>query len=168
MKLRTHSLPLVLGLLAIALGACFGPAKRDPSEIARTYLEAERFGEAVREIELAVRRRPDDVKLRLEAAEIHTLAGDRQHAIDHLESAQNLAPGDPETAIRLGELEQRRGNATDAYVAFRRAVSLAPEDVRAVSGLALSAEALGFDDEAARAYERWEELDGGPPATAIE
>jgi Flp pilus assembly protein TadD len=168
MKLHTRSLPLALCLLALGLPACFGPAKRDPSEIARTYLEAERFGEAVREIELAVRKQPKDVDLRLEAAEIHALAGQLQQAIDHLESAQNLSPGSAEAVIRLGELEQRRGNATDAYVAFRQAVNLAPDDVRAISGLALSAEALGFDDEAAQAYERWEDLDGGPAAPAAE
>jgi hypothetical protein len=47
-------------------------------------------------------------------------------------------------------------------------VNLAPDDVRAISGLALFAEALGFDDEAAQAYERWEDLDGGPAAPAAE
>jgi len=150
-------------LSASALPACFGPARRDPGQLARTYLEAERVGEAVREIELAVRRQPTNVELRIEAAEIHAVAGDFQNAIDHLESAHNLSPRNAEAAILLGQLEQRRGNATDAYVAFRRAVSLEPDDVRAVSGLALTAEALGFDDEAARAYERWESLDGGPP-----
>ena len=165
-KLRTPPLPLVFCLLGLGLPACFAPAKRDPGEIARTYLDAERVGEAVREIELAVRRQPRNLDLRLEAAVIHTVAGHLQQAIDHLENAQNLSPRSVEATVRLGELEQKRGHATDAYVAFRRAANLSPENVRAVSGLALTAEALGFDAEAARAYTRWEELDGGPAAAA--
>ena len=73
--------------------------------------------------------------------------------------AHQLSPDDPEVSILLGELEQRRENMPDAYVAFRRATQLAPEDIRGWSGLALSAEALGFEAEAVDAYARWAELE---------
>lgn len=150
---------LTILLAAALLTACMGPPPRDPAAIAKAYLEADRFDEASREMEIAVRRQPEDVELRMEAARIHAAAAHVDRAIDHLEAAQGMAPRNPEVAILIGELEQRRGNPTDAYVAFRRAVALVPDDVRAVSGLALSAEALGFDDEAAEAYRHWEELD---------
>jgi Flp pilus assembly protein TadD len=48
-------------------------------------------------------------------------------------------------------------------VAYRRASELAPDDVRAVSGLALAADSLGFEDEARAAYARWSELERAEP-----
>ena len=47
----------------------------------------------------------------------------------------------------------------DAYISFRRAISVAPNDVRAWKGMATTAEALGFDAEAEKAYARWAELE---------
>jgi Flp pilus assembly protein TadD len=44
-------------------------------------------------------------------------------------------------------------------VAYRRAAEIAPDDVRAVSGLALTADTLGFEEEARVAYARWAELE---------
>jgi cytochrome c-type biogenesis protein CcmH/NrfG len=61
--------------------------------------------------------------------------------------------------LELGDLETRRDNAADAYVAYRRASELAPDEIRAVAGLALAAERLGFDAEAEAAYARWATLE---------
>jgi tetratricopeptide (TPR) repeat protein len=152
-------------LLATTAFGCAGAGLRDPAGVARAYADADRFDEAQREIEIAVRQHPDDVALRVEAGRILGDAGNIDGAVGHLDVALDRAPGDPEVSILLGELEQRRDNAPDAYVSFRRAVALAPRDVRAVAGLAITAEALGFDAEAALAYERWRELsDDGTPA----
>ena len=151
-------LPVLL-LACLGLQACLGPAERDPAAIARTYVEARRFAEAAREIEIAVRQQPDDTELRMTAAEIHAAAEQLQQAIEHLEAVHSRQPSHLAATILLGELEQRRGNPADAYVAFRRAARQDPENVRAVSGLALSAEALGFEAEANEAYERWEALE---------
>jgi Flp pilus assembly protein TadD len=156
--------------LALALG-CAGLGTRDPGEIAGRYAEAGRYEEATREIEVAVRRDPEDVRLRQQAAGIHARAGDVGKAIDHLEVAIRLSPRNPESWIALGELENGRQNVADAYVAYRRAAELAPGDIRAISGLALAADSLGFDDEAELAYARWAELEreqGGAPTTQRE
>jgi Flp pilus assembly protein TadD len=150
-------LPLALPIL-LAL-ACAGPAHRDPGAIAKAYLDAGRVDEAVREVELAVRTHPTDVALRRQAGRIQARAGDLERAVAHLEVALSIAPNDADVSIDLGELEQSRENTADAYVAFRRAQELAPDDIRAVQGLALSAEALGFSEEAADAYARWAELE---------
>lgn len=154
---------LVLAALAALAGPGAGcrsaPRESDPAALARVYREAGRLDEAARELELAVRQRPQDPALRVRAAEVLAEAGDVERAIGHLEVALRAAPGDPEISIRLGELERRRENVPDAYVAFRRAAELAPQDLRAVSGLALAAEALGFREEADRAYARWAEIE---------
>lgn len=146
-----------IGALALALG-CQSPATDAPS-VAEVYLDAERYEDAAREAEQEVRRAPDDPALRLVAARAHAGMGNTERAIEHLEVALDLVPRDAEVSILLGELEQGRENLPDAYVAFRRATLLAPDEIRAWSGLALSAEALGFTEEAARAYERWAELE---------
>ena len=154
-------------LLASATLACASLGVRDPAGIARAYAEAERYDEAAREIEIAVRQHPQDVELRIEAARILGDAEQVPAAIAHLDVALERAPGNPEVSILLGQLEQGRDNAADAYVCFRRAAALAPSDVRAISGLAITAEALGFDSEAELAYERWVELSGGSPPANV-
>jgi Flp pilus assembly protein TadD len=151
-------LPLTLALAAAA-GCASVERTTDAEQIAAVYAEAGRFPEAAREIELAVRARPEDVALRRRAAALQAEAGNLPLAVDHLEVAIRLGPSDVESWIALGELETRRHNPPDAYVAFRRAAALAPRDVRAVSGLALAADSLGFDEEADGAYARWAELE---------
>jgi Flp pilus assembly protein TadD len=145
--------------LALALACASDAPTTDPAEIARAYAGAGRHEEAAREIERALRARPGDAGLRREAAHVQAGAGNLARAVEHLEVAIRLEPREPESWIALGELENRRHNAPDAYVAFKRAAELAPRDVRAVSGLAVAADGLGFDDEAERAYATWAELE---------
>lgn len=148
----------VLGL-ACAVGCTFSLAG-DPGAAAEAHAQAGRYDEATREIELAVRSHPRDSALRRQAARIYSEGGNLGRALGHLEVvAVELAPGDAEAWIEIGELETQRGNIADAYVAFRRAAQLAPDDIRAVSGLALSADSLGFDAEAEAAYAAWAELE---------
>lgn len=154
---RTTWLPL-LGLAALGLGAC-AKGYQGPHAVAEVYLEAGRHEDAAREAEHELRRAPDDIALRKLAARAHAGAGNTDRAIEHLELALDAAPADAEVSILLGELEQERGNLPDAYVAFRRASQLGPDEIRAWSGLALSAEALGFEAEADTAYARWAQLE---------
>ncbi len=153
--------PAIATALAGALAlACATSREKDPGAVAAAYAAAGNYEEAVREIDLAVRAQPGNAKLRLQAADIHTKAGDPDRAIVHLELVVNqIAPTDAEAWIQLGDLERGRENVPDAYVAYRRASQLAPDDIRAVSGLALSADALGFTDEARVAYARWSEIE---------
>jgi tetratricopeptide (TPR) repeat protein len=155
---KTDNAVAVLLGLACAVGCATGPG-RDPGTTAAAYAAAGRLDEAAREIEIAVRTNPRDPALRQQAAQIYQRADRLDRAIGHLEVAIQLAPADPEIWIQLGELEKGRENIADAYVAFRRAAELAPDDIDAVSGLALAADSLGFDEEANAAYARWAELE---------
>ncbi len=149
-----------LALAACVLGGCAtSPDEPDPGAVAAAYAAAGRHQEAAREIEVAVRARPRDLALRQQAATIQVDAGNPDRAVAHLETAIELAPAEAETWIQLAELERSRENMTDAYVAYRRAAELAPDDIRAVSGLALTAEVLHFDEEARAAYDRWSVLE---------
>ena len=146
--------------LAAALCACSSPKPPvGPEVLAEKYLEAKRYPDALRESEKLVRIQPRNLQYRLLAALANEAAGDPQRALSHLEMAQEIAPADAEPNILIGELEQRMKNQDDAYVAFRRATTQAPDDLRAWRGLALTAEALGFEAEAEKAYARWAELE---------
>jgi tetratricopeptide (TPR) repeat protein len=149
----------LIGALVLCIGACRTTGPDTPQTATEIYLDAGRYRDAAREAEQDIRVKPDDVALRKLAARAHAGAGNPERAIEHLEIAFDLAPADAETSVLLGEIEQKRGNLPDAYVAFRRAAQLDPDDIRAWSGLALSAEALGFEEEAADAYARWARLE---------
>ncbi len=141
------------------LFACAGPSTSPaPSKIAAAYQSAGHLQEASREIELAIRVRPRDISLRRQAARIYVEADRAGRAVEHLEAAIQLAPRDGVLWIDLAKIERDRENIADAYIAYRRASALAPTDVRAISGLALSAEILGFSEEARAAYAKWAEL----------
>jgi len=162
MSRRLESAPALILAACLALPLLHGCASHGPGEPQNpieTHLEAGRYLEAAREAESAVRRDPENVSLRVLAGRAHAGAGNLDRAVDQLELAHQLAPHDAEISILLGEIEQQRENVPDAYVAFRRATRLAPDDIRAWSGLALSAEALGFEGEAVDAYTRWAELE---------
>ena len=146
-------------LLAFAL-ACALPAHRDAAALAEAHAAAGRPLEAAREMDRAVRGLPADARLRLRAAEFHVAADQPQRAIGHLEVVVNeLDSGNADAWIAIADIERERENITDAYVAYVRAEALAPDDVRAVSGLALTADSLGFDAEAREAYARWARLE---------
>jgi tetratricopeptide (TPR) repeat protein len=141
------------------LFACAGPPTSPaPGDIAAAYQSEGRLQEAAREIELAIRVRPRDIALRRQAARIYIESDRADRAIAHLEAAIQITPRDGALWIDLAEIERDRENTADAYVAYRRASALAPTDVRAVSGLALTAENLGFSEEASAAYAKWAEL----------
>ena len=134
--IRTVAVPVLLGFVLFA--GCASPPPPDPGAVAAAYAEAGHYEEAAREVDLAVRVRPRDTKLRKQAARIHERAGNMGRAVGHLEAALQLAPSDPEIWITLGDIETQRDNTADAYVAYRRAAELAPEEIRAVAGLALA------------------------------
>jgi len=161
------SVTATLLLAALWVGCATSPPP-DPGAVAAAYAEAGQYDAAAREIDLAVRSHPRDAALRRQAASIHRGAGNIAKAVGQLEAALRLTPSDPEIWITLGDLETERDNTADAYVAYRRATELAPNDLRAVSGLALAAERLGFQEEAEAAYAHWAALEeaanGEPPA----
>jgi len=154
-----HRTALALALaLCVSLASCRSLAP-DPLAPARAALADGRPADAAAAAETALRESPRDADLRREAAAILVAAGEPHRAVKELEAAIQWAPDDPALWVALGEIERDRGQLADAYGAFRRAAELDPDDLEAVSGWALAAEALGLTEEADLAYARWAELE---------
>jgi tetratricopeptide (TPR) repeat protein len=156
---RGFAVLLVASLATAVACAAKPPPKPNPGALAEQYLAQGDKLEAMRESERLVRANPKNAELRLVAAEMNEANGDLDRALLHLEAAAELDPSSGEAVIRIGEIEQRRQRMDPAYIAFRRAIRVAPDDVRAWKGMAMTAEALGFEAEAEKAYTRWAELE---------
>ena len=103
--IRTAPFPALIGL-ALSLGCASPPEPLPgPGSVAAAYADAGRYEEAGREIDLAVRTYPRDVSLRMQAAQIHQLAGNAGKAVGHLEAALRLTPSDPGIWLTLGDIE---------------------------------------------------------------
>jgi predicted Zn-dependent protease len=146
-------------VLSFALACATPPSTPLPGDIAATYTKVGRLDEASREIEIAIRTHPKDVSLRRQAVQIYAQNDHTDQAIGHLESAIQLTPRDESLWVELADLELARENVADAYVAYRAAAKLEPTNLRAVSGLATTAEDLGFTEESRAARSRWAELE---------
>ena len=151
-------LSLALWILT-SLACASPPSPPAPGDIAAQYAAMGSFAQAAREIDLAVRARPRDLALRRQAARLHDRAGNTDDAIAHLEAALSFALYDVTILLELADRERDRDNVADAYVAYRRASTLEPNDLRAVTGLARSADALGFTEEARAASDRSAQLE---------
>ena len=152
---------LAIHAALLALWACSSQPKPPPGPgvVVDSYLAQGNALEAVREAERLVRANPRNAELRVVAARANEAQGDLDRAMVHLGVAEELDPSSGEAVIRMGEIDQKRERLDDAYISFRRAIKVAPNDVRAWKGMALTAEALGFDAEAEQAYTRWAELE---------
>ena len=82
--------------------------------------------------------------------------------------AAALAAADATNCEAARVVEAQRGMVDSAYVAYRQAVRLAPENRRALAGFAGAAERAGILDEAKQARRRLESLApaGIPPVAA--
>ncbi len=160
---RIFELGFICAVSAVAVSvgvACATPhPSRNLLDRARAHASQGEYIEASVAIEEAVKLSPNNPSLRREAAKIATRTGDANRALAHLEAALRSKDDDPALWTDIAELERDRQNYADAYVAYRRASELNPNDVRAVSGLALIADHLGFEEEAREAYARWNELE---------
>jgi uncharacterized integral membrane protein len=137
--------------------------RRRKPETAQEYLtlaerafERERFQEAVRLCEEAIRLDPGDAEAYNGLASSLVMLDRLDEAIAAWERAIALAPGEPELAYSLGVAYEQKGLAEKAAAQFRRVLELEPEDEDARRKLG----ALGGENEAAKGSVRgrWSRL----------
>lgn len=128
--------------------------KEDPSasflaeEMSDLYIQAGRLREAVTEAEASIKTNPADLTSRRILGRIFSrLVGDPQtrglneemlkRATEQYVKITELDPEDVESWMMLGRLYKIAQNSVDAKLAYEKALKLDPENVDALSGLAL-------------------------------
>jgi tetratricopeptide (TPR) repeat protein len=105
----------------------------------RRLLETDQSAEAFDEIAAAIRRRPNDVYLRLLAADAYERLGALPEAADHLSTILVADPEHIEANRRLADLLYELGDAPGAIRCWRRLVSAtSEEDSDAIALLAIA------------------------------
>jgi tetratricopeptide (TPR) repeat protein len=145
--------------------------KTDPSagfiaeELADVYLQSARFNEAITESEAALRANPNDLNARRILGRVYTrmLSDQRSNrvdrsnlrkAIEQFEKITQLAPNDIDAWNMLGRLYKVDESSTESEAAYRRVLSLDPENEDALTGLAMAYADQGDTQRAAETLER--------------
>lgn len=127
--------------------------KEDPSasflieDIAELYRVSGRIREAVEEAQEALKKSPDDLNARRVLAHIYTQQiGDAQanrvdegmvrRAIEQYKYVSDKDPKDVDSLVMLGRLNRVIENSTDAEAAFKRVLTVDPDNEDATTGLA--------------------------------
>ncbi len=116
-------------------------------DIAELYRAAGRTREAVEEAENALKANPDDLNARRVLAHIYTQEiGDPntnridesmvRRAIEQYKIVTDKDPKDVDSLIMLGRLDRVLSNSVDAEAAFKKAITVDPDNEDAVTGLA--------------------------------
>lgn len=121
-------------------------AARDPGSVAfarREYAESlvtwGEYAEAIAQLEVVVRARPDDPSAWHDLGVLHHHQGDDARATRALERARDLAPRDPRPRIALAALRWKRGDREGAAREYRALRELElPARVRAKVDWALA------------------------------
>lgn len=106
---------------------------------------------------------PDRLDIQVALGNTYVRAGKYDLALAQFEKVQKLLdPADKRNAdiyLRIGETYRRMGNSPAAIEALRHALELMPDNLQALSTLALVLDGAGQGDEAAALYERILALD---------
>jgi protein O-GlcNAc transferase len=126
------------------------------------------FGEAIEQLQTAVRIEPADPVVHGELGIAYALKGDHTAAIDAMEHALGLAEDDSWTRLLLGLVYAELGRAEEAAEALLRAAAERPDDAEAQLLAALAAGAVGWDEAAEDALARGEYAEEGRDPTLQE
>ncbi len=121
-------------------------------------LAANRGADALRVANAACERHSSDARLQALRGRALLAEGQLDDAAAAMALSTDLAPGEPETLMLLGETELRRSRWQSARDAFRRAIAAEPKSGRAYAGLASALVGLGRGGEALETLARGLEL----------
>lgn len=134
-------------------------------ELSDLYIQAGRLREAVRESEEALKANPNDLTARRILGRIFVrLVGDPnqrglnqkmlEQATEQYKKITELDPADTDSWLMLGRLHKMAQNSVDAKVAYEKVLAAEPENVDALSGLAMVYSDVGDTAKAAELLKR--------------
>jgi tetratricopeptide (TPR) repeat protein len=122
--------------------------------LARGYLFSGHLGLANQALEKAVKIEPANAETLLLLGILHFELGDREKALRFLSAAAPLRPKDPEVHYYAGLIFQAGGRNSEAFVAFRNAASLEPQNPLYQTALADQLLLSKQDGEALKVFTR--------------
>ena len=98
-----------------------------------------KFDDAIHEFREALRLQPNLVQAREKLEQVQTLAAKRNidNSMAHIRNLIEADPNDPVLYFKLGNLYNDRGKLDEAIGSYRRALSLKPDYIQAMNGLAI-------------------------------
>jgi Flp pilus assembly protein TadD len=135
-------------------------AARSPAEarwrnlLGARYVQAGRFGDAVAQLNEAIRLEPSSVEAQFNLARALQLRGSLDLAIRHFREAARLAPRDDSVLVGLANALQDQGDTARAAATFRRAIAINPNGAEAHNNLGVALGMLGLLDEAIEEFRR--------------
>jgi tetratricopeptide (TPR) repeat protein len=126
---------------------------------AQAALRIGAWPQAVQDLALVLRARPDDASAHYWKGTAHQRLEQRQSALEHLSRAVEFEPGMVPARLQLGGLLLAEGRHAEAVEHYERAAELRPSDADAHHGLGLAYEGIGRLAEARLHYEAALRLD---------
>jgi tetratricopeptide (TPR) repeat protein len=111
------------------------------------YINLEAPGEAIRVLEMAVKRAPDEIRLHRPLATAYRMSLRLADATKELEQVAALDASDGRAYGELGNLARARGDYPEALRLYRSQLRIDERSTAAMKGVALSLIATGKDDE---------------------
>lgn len=145
--------------------------KADPNatfiseELSDLYIQSGRLREAMAEAEEVLKQNPNDLNARRVLARIYArLIGDAQanrvnedmlkKAIEQYSKITEGDPGDPDAWLMLGRLHKISQNSVEAEKAYKKVLSIEPDNEDALTGLAMVYSDIGDSKNAADVLKR--------------
>lgn len=118
------------------------------------YVQANRIGDAVAELNEAVRLAPASADAQFNLGRAEQLQGNLTGAIGHFREAARLAPRDDGVLVGLANALQDRGDTVQAAAELRRAIAINPNAAEAHNNLGVALGTLGLLDQAVEHFRR--------------
>ncbi|MGR3319143.1 MAG: tetratricopeptide repeat protein [Candidatus Anammoxibacter sp.] len=131
---------------------------------AMAYLNNKWFKRALREYDEIIKILPSDKTAYNTKADILTLLGEYDGAIETFKKVIELEPESQDVYRKLATIYVRAGRMEDAELQFRKASDMAPDDVQAQVNLGIILQSNDQVDESIKAYKRAIKIE--PSATA--
>jgi tetratricopeptide (TPR) repeat protein len=135
--------------------------------LAYLLLQIQRPQDAIGHYRTALEGWPDNADLHLNYAVALAAMNDERHALDELDAAAALRPGDPRAYMAAGQLLLKLSRPDEARNAFQQAIAADPRSADAHDGLGKALEAMGRLAEAKEQFGQAKTLDPNTRSDAL-
>jgi predicted Zn-dependent protease len=118
------------------------------------YMQAEKYGEAQRELSQALAKENDNVEILTRLGQVLLMNGDADSASERLKKARRLNPYEPEIELWLGRALYLKGESKEAEKRLKSGLMASPSSEQGAIWLAEIAMLFGEEDRAVKILEQ--------------